>query len=523
MRFEDISVTIRPRNAWEAMDLGLRMVQRWWRDVLPAWLIVTLPIFVFLNLLFRDSPGWALILTWWFKPLFDRVLLLVYSRRVFGQHVSINEIISALPELLLRTGLLTHLSIYRFDFTRSFRLPVWQLEGLKGKKRSERMRALSRRSGGYATWLTLICLHLEAFLQLAILGLVWMFVPEVIIKSIWEYFWNMLSGDTFPYWFQLSSNIIYYLGITIIEPFFVAAGFALYLNRRTLLEAWDIEMTFRSLANRLKALKAPAGTGKIAASLLLTCLMFGGGMLHQSAHALDINASESDKEPLASQHLPAEQSATIIEQVLADKDFGGKRSSEQWQLKDFKFDTPDDDPSADLSWLEDVIRALANVMEVLLWAGLILLVIFLIFRISRMVNPDAFKTDRSSRVVPAVISGLDIRPESLPDDVAATARQLWLDGKYRDAMSLLYRGTVSSLVHSYDVELTEGATEGDVLVSAESRLRSETHQFLDQITRLWQSIAYAHRQPDTDQALPLFDHWQQHFGQTASPTEVLQA
>ena len=54
-----------------------------------------------------------------------------------------------------------------------------------------------------------------------------MFVPEVIIKSIWEYFWNLLSGDTFPYWFLLASNIIYYLGVTIIEPFFVSAGFFL--------------------------------------------------------------------------------------------------------------------------------------------------------------------------------------------------------------------------------------------------------------------------------------------------------
>ena len=316
MRFEDISVTIRPRNAWEAMDLGLRMVQRWWQDVFPAWFMVTLPIFVFLNIFFRDNPGWALILTWWLKPLYDRVLLHVYSRRVFGEEVSISEVLSALPGLLRRTGLLKHLTIYRFDFTRSFRLPVWQLEGLKGKKRSERTHALARRSGGYATWLTLICLHLEAFIQLAILGLVWMFVPEVIIKSIWEYFWNLLSGDTFPYWFLLASNIIYYLGVTIIEPFFVSAGFALYLNRRTLLEAWDIEMTFRRLANRLKALQPKVSSGKMLVSLLMASLLMGT-LINQPALALDINASEPDKEPLASQRLPAIQSEAIIKKKSA--------------------------------------------------------------------------------------------------------------------------------------------------------------------------------------------------------------
>jgi hypothetical protein len=30
-----------------------------------------------------------------------------------------------------------------------------------------------------------------------------------------------------------------------LEPFYVAAGFCMYLNRRVELEAWDIEQAFR--------------------------------------------------------------------------------------------------------------------------------------------------------------------------------------------------------------------------------------------------------------------------------------
>jgi hypothetical protein len=33
--------------------------------------------------------------------------------------------------------------------------------------------------------------------------------------------------------------------VLFLEPFFVAAGFAMYLNRRAELEAWDIEQEFR--------------------------------------------------------------------------------------------------------------------------------------------------------------------------------------------------------------------------------------------------------------------------------------
>ena len=33
--------------------------------------------------------------------------------------------------------------------------------------------------------------------------------------------------------------------ILLLEPFYVAAGFAMYLNRRTELEAWDVEQELR--------------------------------------------------------------------------------------------------------------------------------------------------------------------------------------------------------------------------------------------------------------------------------------
>jgi hypothetical protein len=43
----------------------------------------------------------------------------------------------------------------------------------------------------------------------------------------------------------LVSSIAYVLAVAFLEPFYVAAGFGLYLNRRVELEAWDIEQEFR--------------------------------------------------------------------------------------------------------------------------------------------------------------------------------------------------------------------------------------------------------------------------------------
>ena len=35
------------------------------------------------------------------------------------------------------------------------------------------------------------------------------------------------------------------LALALLEPFYVAAGFGMYLNRRVELEAWDIEQDLR--------------------------------------------------------------------------------------------------------------------------------------------------------------------------------------------------------------------------------------------------------------------------------------
>jgi hypothetical protein len=44
---------------------------------------------------------------------------------------------------------------------------------------------------------------------------------------------------------QLMTSIAYVLAVLFLEPFYVAAGFGMYLNRRAELEAWDIEQEFR--------------------------------------------------------------------------------------------------------------------------------------------------------------------------------------------------------------------------------------------------------------------------------------
>src|SRR5690606_22912206 len=52
-------------------------------------------------------------------------------------------------------------------------------------------------------------------------------------------------------WLEHLTNAFYALVLIVWGPIYVACGFTLYLNRRTALEAWDIELVLRRLRQRL--------------------------------------------------------------------------------------------------------------------------------------------------------------------------------------------------------------------------------------------------------------------------------
>ena len=53
-----------------------------------------------------------------------------------------------------------------------------------------------------------------------------------------------------------------------------------------------------------------------------------------------------------------------------------------------------------------------------------------------------------------------MRPESLPVDPASAALALWNQGRTRDALGLLYRASIASLVLRFSVPIVDGDTEG---------------------------------------------------------------
>ena len=107
------------------------------------------------------------------------------------------------------------LTLGRLDPARSFHLPVWQLENLRGGARRRRQQVLNAQQKG-AVWLTFTCAHFELIADLGLVALVWLMLPDFVRLD----FWDLLEDKTVLQ--QLWINLVELFGIGLIEPFYVA-------------------------------------------------------------------------------------------------------------------------------------------------------------------------------------------------------------------------------------------------------------------------------------------------------------
>ena len=261
MNLSETTANIRPRNPYEAIDLGATMVRHWWKELWLIWFSVSLPFLLIIWVALYQHKGWTLLLLWWCKPLWETPLLHFIAEKLFNNKTTAKEILRKTPKLLLN-DIIPKLTLRRISITRSFDMPVSELERLKSTARNKRLNVLHRTSSSAAIWLTIVGTHMETFLLTAFISLIWLFIPEHVAwdLSIFDFF----VEEEYAIWRYLFA----YLAMSAIGPFYVAAGFSLYINRRTILEAWDIELTFKQLANRTANV-----TGTLACIVVVASVM----------------------------------------------------------------------------------------------------------------------------------------------------------------------------------------------------------------------------------------------------------
>lgn len=490
MELERVGVALRPRQPWEAIDLGFVMAREWFPALYAAFLAVFVPVTVALHVVLPDRLWLAALLAWWLKPLFDRFALHVVSRAVFGEIPSVRATLAAARDIL-SPGLITSLTLHRLNLARSLILPVWQLEKSSGRAGRERRATLGRRMRSHAVGLTIACVHFELVVMFSLGALVALIHPaagdlEFDIAAWWR--------DGTAGW-SVADSLAYMTAIAVIEPLYVAGGFALYLNRRAILEGWDVELALRRLAERLAASRAAA---------VLVCAALALALLSGSAETL--------AQPVRPASPPGTSAKQEIAEVLKAPEFQEHRDVVRWRYRG----EPDSVPAeprgrGEPSFLTILGRFLAGLAEFGLWlvAGALVVVALLA---ARRFLPALLEAREERYRPPETLFGLAVAPESLPHDLAAAARDLVARGKLREALSLLYRGALSALVHRHRVKLAEGDTEGDCTRAARGALPEAAARYFERLVGVWQAAAYAARLPDPRVAAGLAAEWPAHFG-----------
>jgi hypothetical protein len=234
-----LAVRLRPRTPMEAADLGVRLCQSAARSVYPCYGLAALPVAA-LALASGELASWLPpLVLWCAKPWLDRTILFVLSRAAFGQTTTPSDVWKAQRQVWWSQFLFTW-TVRRLSLWRSLTQPVYQLEDLSIRKAGARVRQIRQRTMGSALMMTQAFNLSETALMLALVSLVFWLAPAGRVPGVLE-----SLSDGLPGFLELTVHLAYAMAVVFLEPFYVAAGFAMYLNRRAELEAWDIEQEFR--------------------------------------------------------------------------------------------------------------------------------------------------------------------------------------------------------------------------------------------------------------------------------------
>lgn len=522
MQLDQLQIDLRPRPNAQALDLGFALLRSNASTVYITWLMLWLPtIFLcglaafFIPYLGFFGGGWWLFVAWWIRPLLERAPLYVLSRRVFGEQVSWQQALRAWPSQC-GGGWFRLLVWWRlFSGGRGLYQPIWQLEGARGKVAGNRIRIIGNRTIGSATWFGIACAHFEGLLQFGMFAFIGVFISDDSIINPFAFF-SSIANSADSTLVLIASFAAYAISAGIIGPVFVACSFTLYLNRRASLEAWDIEIMLRQLKPvQAKASVNPrtlAGLAVVTFATCATCFWPQSDVYARDKIAITHENAEEKcekpkwvKQPLDRDAARGKQQEDIrkdIDSIYRSEDLRPYLCQQVWKPKDNQ--SPTKKNNLDLSLLALALKYIAIIAGVFLVGWLLIRYRMQLFGFT-LPEKKRFATE---------VGGLDIRPESLPEDVAASALALWTAGQQRAAIALLYRATLSRLVNDDNLHISQGATENDCLRLA--KIATSLHELdvarfniVETCTTIWLNAAYAHRFP-TDIAQHCAD-WTREF------------
>lgn len=347
MELERLELELRPRGAWQAVDLGFPLLRRHARSVYPAWLILwslaMLPA-VALVLVFPQWQGLGSFLPWFLRPLLERLPLHMLSRGVFGEDLTVRAALAAWPRLC-RDRWFSSLTWGRLVPARALVRCVHQLEAPDPSVSSLRSRQVRGQGTGTVAGLWLLCCaHFEMLLILLPTLVLGLFLPS---ESVANPFALLIEGEDLTRGLQLVFLSGYWLAGALVAPAFVSGSFTLYLERRSSLEAWDLEIALRRMVRR----HLPGTRLVLPVLLVLAGAASAGTCKPPDWSEPVVRSSARDQEQ--------RRFRAGLDSLLADSAFQDWRCREIWVPRDLK--APKD--QARPEWLEAFVRWLGGFGE----------------------------------------------------------------------------------------------------------------------------------------------------------------
>ncbi len=218
----------------------------------------------------------------------------------------------------------------------------------------------------------------------------------------------------------------------------------------------------------------------------LACILVLGWGFAGAASAAASGAPPGAAAAAPGTYLTREEIRAAAAKLHADPNLGGEKPLRTLRWKDAAPSQATPPPP----WLTRLFDFFAQSGSLLLWiVGGVCAAIAVVWAV-RMLRERV-----PAAAVPqggvTTVQGLDIRPESLPEDIGAAARALLEAGREREALSLLYRGALSRAVHRHGIAIPASATEGEALRAVNAALDPPRAAYFRNLVALWQRAVYA--------------------------------
>ncbi len=462
---------LRPRSNWEACDSGILI---WRNSIAYILLFMGIPFLccvVFFVFLTPQIKIFGTIILWWLNPFFDRFILHVISVRFFKKDADCKTIAKGLIKSIFK-GLIGDIVWRRFSIYRAARLPVRILEGNKGKMIKRRIKTLKNGGLDFCALLSGICIMLEIVLFGGFAIFLYGFFAEYS-----DFTFDLISN----YSLQVSLVILFLasLIILIVEPLYMCMGFALYINSRSVVEGWDIELEFNAIIKSKQSESVDMKKTVFGKTIPLAVFILILSNVIQPLQAQEWHQNNLEKVP-----------TEILDEILSSEDFGGSHTRKWIRFKELHTD----ESFSGFNFDEKNLREIAGiVLRALLTALIIIGLFFAAYRLykSKKLFQNNFVPWRK-KIVPGFVHKEN--PQTLIND----AEKLFRDGQIRKAWSFCLSAVLGLYSEYGNIIFAVNDTESDCLV----RINNSALWGKEDSARLilnWIKLAYADIEPSPEQ------------------------